>query len=247
MRMKNKVTVVVGGSSGIGFGIAKVFAREGATVIGVGRDAARLEQFSLALGPSATGIRADVTREADIRLISSFVRGRAGHIDTLVVSVGVAEFAPLGKITQAHFDRIFDTHVKATVFTVQGLLPLLADGASVILLSSSAGAMGTPAFSVYSAAKAAVRSFARCWILDLQPRRIRVNVLSPGPVQTEGLAALAPPGQASHMFRSLASRIPAGRIGQPEDVANAALFLASPESSFVNGVELAVDGGMAQI
>jgi NAD(P)-dependent dehydrogenase (short-subunit alcohol dehydrogenase family) len=246
-KLEGRIAVVTGGTSGIGFAAAERFAAEGARVFVMGRRQALVDAAVRRIGANAFGIQGDVTSLVDLQRLFATIRSQAGRIDVLFASAGGGQFAALGAITEQHYNAIFDTHVKGTLFTVQGALPLLSEGASVILMASSTASTGTPAFSVYSAAKAAVRNFARSWLLDLQPRRIRVNVLSPGPVQTEGLGALAPPGQAGRMMSALAARIPLSRVGQPFEVASAALFLACAESSFVNGIELAVDGGMAQV
>lgn len=239
--------MVTGGTSGIGLASAQRFVEEGARVFVMGRRATHVEAAVSRLGPTAVGIQGDVRLLGDLDRLFATVKSRAGRIDILVTSAGSAQFGVLGGITEHHFDSIFDTHVKGTLFTVQGALPLLSSGASIILVASSAASTGTPAYSVYSASKAAVRNFARSWLLDLRTRRIRVNVLSPGPTHTEGLTSLAPPGQAQRMISALSSRVPMGRIGTPQEIAGAALFLASEDSSFVNGIELAVDGGMTQI
>ncbi|HXM07586.1 MAG TPA: SDR family oxidoreductase, partial [Candidatus Acidoferrum sp.] len=201
----------------------------------------------LTLG-SVTAVRADSSNLADLDAVFATIQSQAGKLDVLFVNAGVASRAPLGEITEAHFDETFDTNVKGVLFTVQKALPVLVDGASVILNASIAGSKGTPAFSVYSATKAAVRNFARSWILDLAPRKIRVNALSPGPIETPALVGLASgPDAAKELRARRAAAVPLGRIGQPADVAAAAVFLASDDASFVNGIELFVDGGIAQI
>lgn len=252
-RLVGKVAVVAGGSRGIGLAIARRFAEEGARVVVIARGRATLDRSLAAIAATpglaghVSGVQADMSDLAEIARAYAEVRAFAGRIDVLVANVGGAQVAPLGAIDEAHFDDVFRLNVKATLFCVQQALPLLSAGASVILLSSSAASRGTPALSVYSAAKAAVRSFARSWMLDLQPRRIRVNVLSPGPTDTPGLGAMAAPGQAPRMLAQFAARNPSGRVARDVDVANAALFLAGDESAFVNGAELAVDGGVSQI
>ncbi|ATB37850.1 3-oxoacyl-ACP reductase [Cystobacter fuscus] len=247
-KLQGKVAVVTGGTSGIGLATAKRFAAEGATVFITGRRQAELDAAVKLIGPSATGVRADASNLADLDRLYEVVKQNKAPLDILVANAGGGEFAPLGSITEKHFDDTFATNVKGMLFTVQKALPLLRDGASIILTGSTAGIQGTPAFSVYSATKAAVRSFARNWILDLKDRRIRVNVISPGPIKTPGLHGLAPNEEAARaLFEQMATTIPLGRLGDPDEVARTAVFLGSEDSSFVNGAELFVDGGAAQI
>jgi NAD(P)-dependent dehydrogenase (short-subunit alcohol dehydrogenase family) len=247
-RFENKVVVVTGGTSGIGLASAKAFASEGASVFITGRRQQALDAAVKAIGGKVTGVRADMADLADIDKLYDAVQQQHAQIDVIFANAGGGSFAPLGAIDEAHFDRIFATNVKGVLFTVQKALPLLRDGASVILTSSTTSVSGTPAFSVYSASKAAVRNFARNWILDLRDRRIRVNAISPGVTETAGLDELFGGGeQAKGTKDYLAGQIPAGRVGQPEEIAKAVLFLASDESSFVNGIELFVDGGHVQI
>ncbi|HEY0094396.1 MAG TPA: SDR family oxidoreductase [Archangium sp.] len=247
-KLQGKVAVVTGGTSGIGLAVARRFAAEGATVFITGRRQAELDAAVKLIGPSATGVRADASSLADLDRLYEVVKQKQASLDILVANAGGGEFAPLGSISEKHFDDTFATNVKGTLFTVQKALPLLRDGASVILTGSTAGIQGTPAFSVYAATKAAVRSFARNWILDLKDRRIRVNVISPGPIKTPGLHGLAPNEEAARaLFEQMATTIPLGRLGDPDEVARTAVFLGSEDSSFINGAELFVDGGAAQI
>ena len=247
-RFENKVVVVTGGTSGIGLATATAFAREGASVIITGRRQEALDAAVRAIGDRLTAVRADMASLADIDRFYDAIRQEHAQIDALFANAGGGEFAPLGAITEEHFDRTFDTNVKGVLFTVQRALPLLKDGGAVVLNASTTSISGTPAFSVYSASKAAVRSFARNWILDLRDRRIRVNAVSPGPTDTAGWDELfGGREQAEEMKEVLSRQIPAGRVGRPEEVAEAVLFLASDEASFINGVELFVDGGHVQI
>ena len=247
-RLEGKVAVVTGANSGIGLASAKRFAQEGARVFMTGRRQAELDRAVAEVGGAARGVQGDITSLTDLNRLYALVREEAGQLDVLLANAGGGEFAPLGEITEAHYDRTFDINVKGTLFTVQKALPLLRDGASVILTGSTAAVTGAPAFSVYSASKAAIRSFARGWILDLAPRRIRVNVLAPGATSTPGLHGLAANEEQNRRFVSaMEAATPLGRMGRPDEIAAAALFLASDESSFVNGSELFVDGGSAQV
>jgi len=247
-RFQDKVVIVTGGTTGIGLATAKAFAAEGASVFVTGRRQEALDAAIAAIGGRVTGVRGDMSNLADIDRLYDAVQQKHPQIDVVFANAGGGEMVPLGAITEEHYQRTFDTNVKGVLFTVQKALPLLKDGASVVLTSSTTSISGTPAFSVYSATKAAVRNFARNWILDLKDRHIRVNAISPGVTDTEGLNELFGGGeQAAGTKEYLASLIPAGRVGQPEEIAKAVLFLASDEASFVNGVELFVDGGQAQI
>lgn len=245
---ENKVVVVTGGTSGIGLATAKAFASAGAFVFVTGRRQDALDAAVKSIGGRVTGVRGDMSRLADIDRLYDAVQQKHSHIDVVFANAGGGEFAPLGAISEEHYQATFDTNVKGTLFTVQKALPLLRDGASIVLTASTTSVAGTPALSVYSATKAAIRSFARNWILDLKDRHIRVNAVSPGVTETAGLNALFGGGdQAEGTKTYLAGLIPAGRIGQPEEIAKAVLFLASDEASFINGVELFVDGGQVQI
>jgi len=247
-RFENKVVVVTGGTSGIGLATAKAFVAEGASVFITGRRQEALDAAVREIGKSVTGVRGDMSQLADIDRLYDAVQQKHAQIDILFANAGGGEMAPLGTISEEHYEKTFATNVKGVLFTVQKALPLLKDGASVILTSSTTSISGTPAFSVYSATKAAIRNFARNWILDLKDRHIRVNAVSPGVTETAGLNDLFGGGaQAESTKDYLAGLIPAGRVGQPEEIAKAVLFLASDDASFVNGVELFVDGGQAQI
>jgi len=247
-RFDNKVVVVTGGSSGIGLATAKAFAAEGASVFITGRRQEALDAAVKQIGGRVTAIRGDMADLADIDRLYDAVQQQHAQIDILFANAGGGEMVPLGAITEDHYQRTFDTNVKGVLFTVQKALPLLKDGGAIILTGSTTSISGTPAFSVYSATKAAVRNFARNWMLDLKDRHIRVNVVSPGVTDTAGLDELFGGGAQAQGTRDyLAGLIPTGRVGQPDEIARTVLFLASDDASFVNGVELFVDGGMAQI
>jgi len=247
-RLEGKVAVITGGNSGIGLATAKRFAAEGAYVFITGRRQAELDSAVKQIGENVTAVQGDVAKLADLDRLYATVKAKTGRIDILFANAGTAELAPLENITEEHFDKIFDTNVKGLLFTVQKALPLLPDGASIILNASIVASTGNPAFSVYSATKAAVRSFARTWILDLKERKIRVNAISPGPIGTPGLDGLAQTeGIGDQVKAGLVASVPMGRLGTPDEIARAAVFLASDDSSFVTGTELFVDGGAAQI
>jgi NAD(P)-dependent dehydrogenase (short-subunit alcohol dehydrogenase family) len=248
-RLEGKIAVVTGGSTGIGFATAKAFAAQGAQVFVTGRSAAQLDAAVREIGHNATGVCADSTRMEDLTRLFDRVKAATGRLDVLFVNAGGGTMLPLGAITEEQYQETFDRNVKSVIFTVQSALPLLAPGASVILTGSTAGTMGTSAFSIYSATKAAVRNLVRSWILDVKGRRIRINVVSPGPTRTPGLVELAGPdaGAQQGLLEHLAGQIPLGRVGEPEEVARAVVFLASEEASFINGAELFVDGGLAQV
>ncbi len=240
-RLQGKTAIITGGTTGIGLATAKLFVREGASVFIMGRRKKELEEAVKAIGRNVTGVRGDVANLTDLDRLYQTVRAE-GRIDIVFANAGVAEFAPLAGITEEHFDKLFNINVRGTLFTVQKALPLLNDGGSIILTGSVAGVKGTPAFGVYGATKAAVRNFVRAWTVELKDRRIRSNVLSPGPTETPIIDQLPPDA-----LTRIVSTIPMGRMGEPEEIAKAALFLASDESSFVTGIELFVDGGRAQI
>jgi NAD(P)-dependent dehydrogenase (short-subunit alcohol dehydrogenase family) len=247
-KLEGKVAVVTGGNSGIGLATAKRFVAEGAYVFVTGRRQPELDAAVLEIGENVMGVRGDVSDLADLDRLYATVKAKTGRIDILFANAGTAELAPLGAISEEHFDKIFNTNVKGVLFTVQKALPLMPDGGSIILNASIVASTGNPAFSVYSATKAAVRSFARTWILDLKERRIRVNAISPGPINTPGLDGLAQTeGVGEQLKASLTAGVPLGRFGTPDEIARAAVFLASEDSSFITGTELFVDGGAAQI
>jgi NAD(P)-dependent dehydrogenase (short-subunit alcohol dehydrogenase family) len=240
-KLQGKVVVITGGTTGIGLAAAKLFVKEGAYVFITGRRQKELDEAVQAIGSNITGIQGDVAKLTDLDRLYEAVKSK-GKIDVLFANAGVAEFASLGKITEEHFDRLFNINVKGTLFTVQKALPLMNDGGSIIINGSVASVKGTPAFGVYGATKAALRSFARTWTLDLKDRRIRSNVISPGPTDTPAID-----GQPADAIARIVSTIPMGRMGEPDEIAKAALFLASDDSSFVTGIELFVDGGRGQV
>jgi NAD(P)-dependent dehydrogenase (short-subunit alcohol dehydrogenase family) len=240
-KLQGKVTVITGGTTGIGLATAKLFVKEGAYVFITGRRQKELDEAVKAIGNNVTGVQGDVAKLTDLDRLYEAVKTK-GRIDVVFANAGVAEFAPMGKITEEHFDRLFNINVKGTLFTVQKALPLLNDGGSIILNGSVASVKGTPAFGVYGATKAALRSFVRTWTSDLKDRHIRSNVVSPGPTDTPAVD-----GQLVDAIARIVSTIPMGRMGDPDEIAKAALFLASDNSSFITGIELFVDGGRAQI
>lgn len=248
-RLEGKIAVVTGGSSGIGLATAKRFAAEGAHVFITGRRQAELDTAVAEIGVNATGVRADSAQLDDLDSLYETVKAEKGRIDVLFANAGGGSFLPLGEITEEQYDETFGRNVKGVLFTVQKALPLLSDGASVIVTGSTTSIKGMASFSVYSASKAAVRNFVRSWILDLKDRGIRINTLSPGPTKTAGLIGVVGPDATAQQgfLDHLASQIPLGRVGGPDEIANAALFLASSDASFVSGVELFVDGGFAQV
>jgi NAD(P)-dependent dehydrogenase (short-subunit alcohol dehydrogenase family) len=251
-KLDNKIALVTGATSGIGLATAQRFAAEGAHVYLTGRRQAELDAAVKGIreaGGKATGVRVDSTKLGELDALYAQIKEEQGRLDVLFANAGGGSMLSFGSITEEHFDDTFERNVKGVLFTVQKALPLLATGASVILTGSTAGSAGTAAFSVYSASKAAVRSFARSWILDLKERQIRVNTLSPGATRTPGLLDLAgdDAAQRQGLADYLAAQIPMGRLGEPNEIASAALFLASDDASFVNGIELFVDGGQQQI
>ena len=239
--LDGKVAVVTGGGTGIGLASARKLAGEGARVFVAGRRQAELDAAVAGIGASVVAVATDVSDLRSLDRLYDTVKASVGRIDVLFANAAVAEGAPLGSISEEHFDRHFDINVKGMVFTVQKALPLLVDGGSVILTSSISAFTGDPGLSVYSATKAAIRSLARCWVLDLKDRRIRVNAVSPGATETPGLAGLAGPGgDVAGLHAFLGGRTPLGRIGTPDEIAAVVAFLASDASSFVNGVRIPV-------
>ncbi|TFW07763.1 SDR family oxidoreductase [Oxalobacteraceae bacterium OM1] len=246
-KLEGKIALVTGGTTGIGLASAQELAAQGATVFVTGRRQEQLDAAVKTIGPQAIGIRSDISNLADLDRVYAQIKQQVGHLDILFANAGGGDMMPLAAVTEEHVDRILSSNVKGTLFTVQKALPLLKDGSSIILTGSTTSVKGTENFSVYSASKAAVRNFARSWLLDLKPRGIRVNVISPGPIHTPGVEGLVPTEHQAGLLAHLASLVPVGRMGQPSEVAKAVSFLASSDSSFINGIELFVDGGMAQV
>jgi NAD(P)-dependent dehydrogenase (short-subunit alcohol dehydrogenase family) len=247
-KLQGKVAVITGGSSGIGLATAERFVAEGATVFITGRRQAELDAAVKQIGGNTVGVQGDVSNLSDLDRLYETVKQRAGHIDILFANAGGGEFAPLGAITEEHFDKTFGANVKGLLFTVQKALPLFTDSGSIILNASIVSMKGMEAFSVYSATKAAVRSFARTWTVDLKARHIRVNAVSPGPIDTPGMNGLAQNEEQLEQIKAgMAAGVPLGRLGTSDEIAKAVVFLASDDSSYVSGIELFVDGGMAQI
>ena len=240
-RIDGKVAAITGGNSGIGLATAKRFMAEGAMVFVLDRTVESVAEGAIA-------IQGDVTRQEDLDRFYATIMAECGHLDVLFANAGIGNMAPLGAIAEADVDRIFGVNVKGTLFTVQKALPLMHNGGSIIMTASTAGVVGNPAFSVYSASKAAVRSFARCWAMDLKDAGIRINCVTPGATSTPGLRAGAEStGHADELFALFASQAPMGRIAQAEEIASVVLFLASDDSSFMTGSEVYADGGQAQV
>ena len=247
-KLEGKVALVTGGNSGIGLATAKRFVEEGAYVFITGRRQEELDAAVKEIGKNITAVQGDVAKLRDLDKLYAAVKAKTGRIDVLFANAGIAELAPLGEVSEEQFDRMFNVNVKGLFFTVQKALPLLPNGASVILNASIVASKGNPASSVYSATKGAVRSFARTWTMDLKDRKIRVNAVSPGPIRTPAYDRLAASGPAGkQMLDSIVNRVPMGRLGEPDEIARAAVFFASDDSTFVTGTELFVDGGTAQV
>jgi len=251
-KLDGKIAVITGGNSGIGLATAQRFVEEGAYVFITGRRQGELDAAARQIGKNVTGFQSDVSNLEDLDRLYAEVKDQKGRIDILFANAGVGEFATLAKITEEHFDKMFGINVKGLLFTVQKALPLFQDWGSIILTASTAASKGIEGFSVYNATKAAIRSFARTWTVDLKQRKIRVNAISPGPIDTPAsrlsLHGLVQSEQLSEQLKkNLASTVPLGRMGSPNEVAKVASFLASDDSSYVTGIELIVDGGAAQI
>ncbi len=248
-RLDGRIALVTGGNSGIGLATAKRFVAEGARVFVTGRRAAELEKAAAEIGGGTVGVQGDISKLADLDRLYDTIAKEAGRLDVLFANAGLGEFAPMGQVTEAHFDKTFGINVKGTLFTVQKALPLMPDGAAIVMNGSMVSLKGFPAFGVYAATKAAIRSFARTWSVDLRNRRIRVNVVSPGTVVTPGYRnelGLSD-AQIVEMEAQAAATAPLGRTGTPDEIAKAVVFLASDDASYITGVELFVDGGAAQI
>ncbi|MGN8106642.1 glucose 1-dehydrogenase [Paraburkholderia sp. 22098] len=247
-KLSGKIAVITGGNSGMGLATAQLFAKEGANVIITGRRQKELDEAVESIGANAEGVLGDVSRLSDLDKLHDHVKAKYGRVDVIFANAGLGSLAPIDQVTEAQFDETFNVNVKGTYFTVQKLLPLVPDGGSIILNASIASSKGMEAFSVYSATKAAVRSLARTLTTDLKARKIRVNAISPGPIDTPIFGKTGLTEQEIEGFKSgIASQVPLGRIGLPEEIAKPALFLASDDSSYISGIELTVDGGMAQV
>ena len=247
-KLEGKIALITGGNSGIGLATAKQFVNEGAYVFITGRREAELAAAKKQIGKNATAIQGDVSNLADLDRLFAQIKKEKGKIDIVFANAGIARYAPLGTITEDFFNSIFDINVKGVLFTVQKSLSLLRDGGSIILNASIVASKGLSSNSVYSATKAAVRSFARTWTTDLKNRRIRVNAISPGPIDTPGLSELLASSETGEQRKKMISTtVPLGRFGRPEEIAKAVVFLASDDASYITGIELFVDGGFAQV
>jgi NAD(P)-dependent dehydrogenase (short-subunit alcohol dehydrogenase family) len=245
-KLAGKIALVTGGNGGLGLAAAKRFVAEGATVYISGRRQRELDSAVREIGAGVVGIQGDIANLADLDRMFATIRERSGRLDILFANAGIGEFVPLGEITEEHFDRIFGVNVRGTVFTIQKALPLMRDGGTIVINGSMVSVKGMPAFSVYAATKAALRSFARTWSVDLKGRGIRINVVSPGTVITPGYSALGD-AHIDQIKKGVAATTPLGRVGTPEEIASAVVFLASDESSYMTGADLFVDGGAAQV
>lgn len=241
-RLKNKVALVLGGAKGIGLAISQRFSSEGATTWFTSRHEEALQVAQRSMSKNSMPLCADVNKEQDLKNIMARIKAESGQLDVLVINAGMSGYATIDDVDTAHFDQIFGLNVKSPVFSLQAALPLLAPGASVVLIGSIAGTIGTKGYGVYSASKAALRAFARTWTRELADRNIRINVIAPGPIDTDMMRAAS-----DEVRQALINTIPLCRIGQPEEVANVVLFLASDEGSYIAGAEICVDGGLAQV
>ena len=247
-KLEGKIAVITGGNSGIGLATAKRFVSEGANVFIFGRRQNEIDAGVSEIGKNVIGIQGDVSNLADLDRLFDVVKDQKGHLDILFANAGIAQFAPLGEISEEHFDKIFRINVKGLLFTVQKALPILEDGGSIILNASIGTSKGVGGSSVYSATKAAVRSFARTWTVDLRDRKIRVNAISPGPIDTPIFSSITQNEEQSELFKkNIVNAVPTKIMGSPDEVAKVVSFLASDESSYVTGIELFVDGGLVQI
>lgn len=246
-KFDGKVAVVTGGTSGIGLASAQQFVKEGAYVFITGRRQRELDEAVKQIGKNVTGVRGDISKSEDLDILFETVKREKGHLDILFANAGLGSFLPLGEITEAQYYKTFDVNVKGTIFTVQKALALFPNKrGSIILTGSTAGSTGMPAFSIYGASKAAIRQLVRSWILDMRGTGIRINILSPGTIVTPAYDELFG-SELDHILEQAKNDIPLGRVGQVEEISNAVMFLASNESSYMNGVELFVDGGVAQV
>jgi len=247
-KLDGKVALITGGSSGIGLATAHEFVKEGAFVFVTGRREAELAAAVNEIGHSVTGVRADVSNSDDLDRLFSQITTEKGRLDVVFANAGIAKYAPLGQISEELYQSIFDVNVKGVLFTVQKALPLIPQGGSIVLNASIVGSKGLPANRVYSATKAAIRSFARTWTTDLKNRHIRVNAVSPGSTDTAGLRDLLGSSEVGQeRLKMISGAVPLGRLGRPAEVARAVVFLASDDSSYITGTELFVDGGFAQV
>src|ERR1700743_3590485 len=247
-KLSGKIALVTGGNSGIGLATAKRFGAEGAYVYITGRRQESLDAAVKEIGSNVTAVQGDVSKLDDLDRLFEQIKREKGKLDVVFANAGGGEFVPLGSYTEEHFDKTFNINVKGLVFTVQKALPLLPDGATIVLNGSIVSIKGFENFGVYNATKAAVRSFARTWTNELKARKIRVNVVSPGPIDTPGITTLAADPETEKQFKAqMIAGVPLGRMGDPDEMAKAVVFLASDDSSFVAGVELFVDGGMIQV
>ena len=247
-KLSGKIALVTGGNSGIGLATAKRFVEEGAFVYITGRRQANLDAAVQEIGKDVVAVQGDVSNLDDLDRLFDQVKREKGRLDIIFANAGSGDLAPLGAYTEEHFDKTFNANVKGLAFTVQKALPLLPDGAAVVLNASIVSQKGFPAMGVYNATKAAVRSFARTWTAELKDRKIRVNVVSPGPIDTPGITNLAADPETEKQFKAqMIAGVPLGRMGTSDEIAKAVVFLASDDSSFVAGVELFVDGGMIQV